>query len=118
MCNPCLRTLLLPMSPTPHIIESCRINGILSTPRPWQIRPVDARHEKGLRSPKSSHRSVQLVPKIDEIVRDTVRQLAVGLSPNELRRVELRRVRGEVVSAQPRMLGDEGLNFSTSMGPS
>src|SRR5215831_5762217 len=83
---------------------------------PRQVRRADAGHEKGLGAPKTSHRSVKLVPKIDEVVRGAVRQFPVGLSPNKLRRVELRCVRGEVVGAQPRMLRDKGLNFSMSMG--
>jgi hypothetical protein len=84
--------------------------------RPWLFRRLDAGQEKRLGAPKASHRRVKLVPKIDEVVRGAVRQFAMGVSPNELRRVELRCVRGEVVAAQPRMLRDEDLNVAMSMG--
>jgi hypothetical protein len=87
-----------------------------SPTRPWQVGGVDARHEKRLGPSKASHRSVKLVSKIDEVIRDTVRQLAVGLCPNKLRRVELRRVGREVVRTQAWVAGDEGLDFSTAMG--
>jgi hypothetical protein len=64
--------------------------------RPRQVGRVDAGPEKVLRAPKATDRGVQLLPEFDQVIRTTVGECPVSLSPDVLRRIEFGYVRREV----------------------
>lgn len=76
---------------------------------------MDARPEEVPRTPKAADRRVQSLPEIGQIIRRTVGERLVSLSPDVLRRIEFGCVRREVMDVEARVVREEGPNLAAAV---
>jgi hypothetical protein len=60
-----------------------------------------------LRTPKAADTGIEVVPELDQVVGSAVGQGSVGARPDILGRIELGRIRGEIVDVQPGVSREE-----------
>src|SRR5262245_61728690 len=76
---------------------------------------MNAGPQERLRATEAARRSIQAVAQVAEIGRGAVGEFPVGLRPHAFGGIELRDVRGEVVTIEPRMVGLERAVFAPPM---
>ena len=87
----------------------------MDTSWPWEIRRLDARPEQSLGAFDPLNRTTQVRSEFVKVPGSHVGQGPVGLSPNVLRGVKLRRVGWEVFGPNTRPISQECLNLSAAM---
>ena len=83
--------------------------------RPREIGRFDARAEQSLGSADALKGAHDVQRQRDEPFVIDIGQFALGLRPDELIRIELRRIAGKAMRLHPGMAAEKGLNVSTPM---
>jgi hypothetical protein len=96
-------------------VRSSQTISALTGLRPREIGRVEARLKQSLRSADALKGSHDMQREGDEAAVIEVRQLTLGLRPDELVRIEFRRITWEPVHVQPGMAAEEDLDVPPPM---